>query len=118
MKSAIVSAVVALSQAIGSTTVVEGVETRAELEQIEGLGCDVAQGFYFSRPLPGNAFEDFLRAGRHPAPDSDFLHAPSSRVRSSRPRLIGSAPAVATGLPPSVNKRWSWRRRTRDSAVK
>ena len=73
VKSAIVSAVVALSEAIGSTTVVEGVETRAELEQIEGLGCDVAQGFYFSRPLPGSAFEDFLRAGRHPAPDADFL---------------------------------------------
>ena len=44
VKSAIVSAVVALSQAIGSTTVVEGVETAAQLEEILGLGCDVAQG--------------------------------------------------------------------------
>jgi diguanylate cyclase (GGDEF)-like protein/PAS domain S-box-containing protein len=60
VKSAIVSAVVALSQAIGSTTVVEGVETLSELEQIESLGCDVAQGFYFSRPLPGDAFGEIL----------------------------------------------------------
>ncbi len=73
VKSAIVSAVVALSQAIGSTTVVEGVETLRELEQIEGLGCDVAQGFYFSRPLPAGAFEDFLRAGRPLAPDVGLL---------------------------------------------
>jgi len=73
VKSAIVSAVVALSQAIGSTTVVEGVETLPELEQIEGLGCDVAQGFYFSRPLPGGAFDDFLRAGRQPVPDLGLL---------------------------------------------
>ncbi len=73
VKSAIVSAVVALSQAIGSTTVVEGVETLRELEQIEGLGCDVAQGFYFSRPLPAGAFEDFLRAARQPAPDAGLL---------------------------------------------
>jgi EAL domain-containing protein (putative c-di-GMP-specific phosphodiesterase class I) len=73
VKSAIVSAVVALSQAIGSTTVVEGVETLRELEQIEGLGCDVAQGFYFSRPLPPGAFEDFLRASRQPAPDVGLL---------------------------------------------
>ena len=63
MKSAIVSAVVALSKAIGSTTVVEGVETLPELEQVERLGCDVAQGFYFSRPLPAGAFGELLRPG-------------------------------------------------------
>jgi EAL domain-containing protein (putative c-di-GMP-specific phosphodiesterase class I) len=73
VKSAIVSAVVALSRAIGSTTVVEGVQTRAELEQIEGLGCDVAQGFYFSRPLPGGAFEDLLRCGLKEAPVAELL---------------------------------------------
>jgi diguanylate cyclase (GGDEF)-like protein/PAS domain S-box-containing protein len=68
VKSAIVSAVVALSQAIGSTTVVEGVETLAELEQLVGLGCDLAQGFYFSRPLPAASFEQLLRAGQSPPP--------------------------------------------------
>lgn len=72
VKSAIVSAVVALSQAIGSTTVVEGVQTQAEFEQIESLGCDLAQGFYFSRPLPGSAFEDLLRSG-WPAPSATEL---------------------------------------------
>ena len=69
VKSAIVSAVVALSRAIGSTTVVEGVETLAELEQVEGLGCDIAQGFYFSRPLPAGAFEELLRSGSEPGPE-------------------------------------------------
>jgi diguanylate cyclase (GGDEF)-like protein/PAS domain S-box-containing protein len=73
VKSAIVSAVVALSQAIGSTTVVEGVETAAELEQIASLGCDLAQGFYFSRPLPGSAFEDLVRTGWQMAPATDLL---------------------------------------------
>ncbi len=73
VKSAIVSAVVALSQAIGSTTVVEGVETLPELEQIEGLGCDIAQGFYFSRPLPDGAFDELLRAGRRPSLDTSLL---------------------------------------------
>ncbi len=62
VKSAIVSAVVALSQAIGSTTVVEGVETAAQLEEILGLGCDVAQGYYFSRPLTAGAFGKLLTA--------------------------------------------------------
>jgi diguanylate cyclase (GGDEF)-like protein len=63
VKSAIVSAVVALSKAIGSTTVVEGVETLPELQQVERLGCDAAQGFYFSRPLPAGAFGELLRPG-------------------------------------------------------
>ncbi len=70
VKSAIVSAAVALSKAIGSTTVVEGLETLAERDQVERLGCDVAQGFYFSRPLPADAFDELLRSGPDPQPAS------------------------------------------------
>ncbi|MGA2931228.1 MAG: EAL domain-containing protein [Acidimicrobiales bacterium] len=66
VRSAIVSAVVALSEAIGSITVVEGVETLSELEQIQRLGCDMAQGFYFSRPLPSGTFDELLRARQSP----------------------------------------------------
>ena len=66
VKSAIVSAVVALSQAIDSTTVVEGVETAAQLEELRSLGCDVAQGFYFARPVSAAAFERLLSASANP----------------------------------------------------
>ncbi len=62
VKSAIVSAVIALSQAIGSTTVVEGVETLAQLEELRRLGCEVAQGYYFARPLSAGAFGKLLTA--------------------------------------------------------
>jgi diguanylate cyclase (GGDEF)-like protein/PAS domain S-box-containing protein len=67
VKSAIVSAVVALSQAIDSTTVVEGVETAAQLEELRKLGCDVAQGFYFARPVSAAAFERLLTASASPS---------------------------------------------------
>jgi EAL domain-containing protein (putative c-di-GMP-specific phosphodiesterase class I) len=67
VKSAIVSAVVALSQAIGSTTVVEGVETVAQLEELRNLGCDVAQGFYFARPVSAASFDKLLVANSNPA---------------------------------------------------
>ena len=60
VKSAIVSAVVALSMAIGSTTIVEGVETLAQLEHVRALGCEVAQGFYFARPMTAAAFGNLL----------------------------------------------------------
>jgi EAL domain-containing protein (putative c-di-GMP-specific phosphodiesterase class I) len=62
VKSAIVSSVVTLSRAIGTTTVVEGVETLAELTHLKGLGCDVAQGFFLARPMAAEALETLIVA--------------------------------------------------------
>jgi EAL domain-containing protein (putative c-di-GMP-specific phosphodiesterase class I) len=62
VKSAVVSAVINLSSAIGSTTIVEGIETVAQLEHLRGLGCTIAQGFLFARPGPAQALEDMLRS--------------------------------------------------------
>ncbi|NPA04262.1 MAG: EAL domain-containing protein [Epsilonproteobacteria bacterium] len=41
--------------------VAEGIETRFQLEFLKELGCDIAQGFYFSKPLPFSEFEKFLK---------------------------------------------------------
>ncbi len=62
VKSAIVSAVIALARTMGACTVGEGVESQTQLEELTGLGCDVAQGFYFARPLPTAAFGKMLTA--------------------------------------------------------
>ena len=75
VKSAIVSAVVTLSRAIGATTVVEGVETVEQEEHLVGLGCRVAQGFLFGRPSPAEAFESQFLAAHEL---SDVLHATSA----------------------------------------
>ena len=48
---AIVRAVVDLSRHFGLAVVAEGVESELALSQLEEMGCDVGQGFYFSRPL-------------------------------------------------------------------
>jgi len=53
----IVSAVMSLSHNLGLTVVSEGVETKEQLEVLKGLGCDIYQGYLFSKPLPP---EDFL----------------------------------------------------------
>lgn len=52
--SEIVSAIVDLGHALGLKVVAEGVETTAQLEVLRSLGCDLAQGFLFSRPLPAS----------------------------------------------------------------
>ncbi len=72
VKAAIVSAVVALSKAIGSTTVVEGVETLAQVEELTNLGCDVAQGYYFARPVPAAAFSTMLTNSAGPGAPPDL----------------------------------------------
>jgi EAL domain-containing protein (putative c-di-GMP-specific phosphodiesterase class I) len=49
---AIVSAVIALSHALGLSVVAEGVEDERTLERLRALECDAAQGFVLSRPQP------------------------------------------------------------------
>ena len=49
---AIVSSVVSLARAVGALCIAEGVETPAQHAQLLALGCDRAQGFLFSRPVP------------------------------------------------------------------
>lgn len=44
--------------------VVEGVETRAQLDSLRRLGCDFIQGYYFARPMPGDAISDYLAKER------------------------------------------------------
>jgi diguanylate cyclase (GGDEF)-like protein len=48
----IVKSLVALSQDMGLDCIIEGVETREELDALRSLGCRTVQGYLFSRPMP------------------------------------------------------------------
>jgi diguanylate cyclase (GGDEF)-like protein/PAS domain S-box-containing protein len=52
--SEIVGAVVELAHALGLRVVAEGVESERQLAELRRLGCDFAQGYLFSRPLPAS----------------------------------------------------------------
>jgi diguanylate cyclase (GGDEF)-like protein/PAS domain S-box-containing protein len=58
----IVRAVVDLGHNLGLTVTAEGVEDARTLEILETLGCDQAQGYHISRPLPLLGFEEWLRS--------------------------------------------------------
>lgn len=57
----IVSAVVALAHTLGLDVTAEGIETAEQLARLRAVGCDRAQGFYFSPPVPARAIEGVLR---------------------------------------------------------
>lgn len=56
---AIVSAVLGLGHALGLLVVAEGVENETQMQALSALGCDSAQGFLISRPLPASAIPSF-----------------------------------------------------------
>jgi diguanylate cyclase (GGDEF)-like protein len=58
--SAIVKAIIQLGHTLQLSVIAEGVETGRQLAVLAGLGCDAAQGYYFSQPLPAGQFGDLL----------------------------------------------------------
>ncbi len=52
--------IIAIGHNYGSTVLAEGVETAEQFECLKAAGCDLFQGYYFSRPLSQEALETFL----------------------------------------------------------
>jgi diguanylate cyclase (GGDEF)-like protein/PAS domain S-box-containing protein len=77
-------AIAALAQAFGMTAVAEGVEWAAQAEAVERLGCVLAQGFHFSRPVPAEVIESEWIAPLGVGVRSCIL-PPESRKGSSSP---------------------------------
>jgi diguanylate cyclase (GGDEF)-like protein/PAS domain S-box-containing protein len=62
--AAIVRSTVGLAHDLGLTVVAEGVEDQETWDVLTRLGCDVAQGYFISRPLPALAFGEWLQTAR------------------------------------------------------
>ena len=58
---AIVRAIVAMAHPLHCKVVAEGVESWETWTFLRELGCDLAQGYYLSRPLPAEALEQWAR---------------------------------------------------------
>lgn len=86
MEQALVRSIIDIGRSLGIETVAEGVETMAHAEMLGILGCDLLQGYAFSRPLSSDKFLAFARAG----PADGLLRADPRRQISPPPRKVFS----------------------------
>lgn len=80
--AAIAKAVISLSHSLGLTVVAEGVETLQQKEYLSACGCNIAQGYFYSRPLEAHAIGEFL------ADTSRLALEPPERPASVRVPLL------------------------------
>jgi diguanylate cyclase (GGDEF)-like protein len=65
--AAVVSGIIQIARNLGMSVVAEGVETAEQLSFYEAHGCNIIQGWYFSKALPGRTLEDrILKTGSLP----------------------------------------------------
>ncbi|MEY2434069.1 MAG: hypothetical protein QOC92_3794 [Acidimicrobiaceae bacterium] len=82
--TAIIEHVIGLSHALGLKVVAEGIEQEAQYRELQRLGCDLAQGFFFSRGQPAEVITRLLRIAAAPTrpafePTVDEILAPLTR---------------------------------------
>ena len=56
----ILKTVIGLAEALGMDVITEGVETEQQLRTLQEMGCSYFQGYYFSRPVPVEGFEEMI----------------------------------------------------------
>lgn len=61
---AIVRTIAHLGQSLGIAVTVEGVETKAQLMLLRGMGCHTMQGYLFARPMPAALAKEFVGQDR------------------------------------------------------
>ncbi len=104
--AAIVKSTIALGKNMGLSVIAEGIEDLETLEVLTKLGCDMGQGFYMCKPIPGAEFDQWLRTSEWgiPSVDGNVIHnapqpnEPQSTQLPSQPQAL--PPAQPTAQPP------------------
>ena len=74
--AAVVRAVISIGRSMQLKVIAEGVENVSQLAWLRAEGCEEAQGFYFSRPLPTKGMTSLLKQW------ANFLHNPRGKVQT------------------------------------
>lgn len=61
--AAVARAIITLSETLHLETIAEGIENVGQQHELQGLGCELGQGYLFAKPLKARAMSEFLRRG-------------------------------------------------------
>jgi diguanylate cyclase (GGDEF)-like protein/PAS domain S-box-containing protein len=92
--SEMVSTIVALARNLGMDVVAEGVETAEQLSQLEALGCEYVQGFYFSKPVDVAAADGLIAS--QPWRECDRLADPPGAASQRSGPMAGATALQST----------------------
>jgi diguanylate cyclase (GGDEF)-like protein/PAS domain S-box-containing protein len=93
--ASIVTAIIELGRGLGMKTLAEGIETESEWRFLAAQGCQLGQGFYFSKPVPADEISARIRSG-------ELSVAATARGSVSRPRatvIANTLDSDGTGAP-------------------
>ena len=88
--AALVSSTIKLAHSLGMSIVAEGVETAGAYAELTRMGCDQAQGYFMSKPMPAADLTDWLtdwhssnHAAAQPCSKMAIAHAPTTNRKAS-----------------------------------
>ncbi|MBL8384914.1 MAG: EAL domain-containing protein [Burkholderiales bacterium] len=90
---AITAAIIAMATALKLEVVAEGVESREQMLLLNRRGCQLMQGYYFSRPLPASDITTLLDRLRDAGPRAEWRIADGSRSVALVPRRTAAQAA-------------------------
>jgi EAL domain-containing protein (putative c-di-GMP-specific phosphodiesterase class I)/CheY-like chemotaxis protein len=90
--AAIALAIISLAHNLKLSVIAEGVETEAQLNFLRRRDCDEMQGYFFSKPVPADAFEKMLREQRK------LTFASGAELPSRTLLLVDDEPSILASL--------------------
>ena len=76
--------IIDIADYLGVPVIAEGVETEEQVLALKAMGCDIVQGFYFSKPVPADDYEEYIKE-RKEIPEQDVF----SRTELTKGRRAG-----------------------------
>jgi predicted signal transduction protein with EAL and GGDEF domain len=83
----IVHTIISLADNLGMDVVAEGIETVEQADELKSLGCQYAQGYFFSKPINKSSVEALLKSGMRETDKCGTMTELSARFRAAQPAL-------------------------------
>ena len=92
----VVSEAIRLAKSLNMRTVAEGVEVREQVDFLARQGCDMIQGYYYAKPMPGSDYEERMRASK--APQALELSLEQKEETVENPEVVETAENIEAAV--------------------